>query len=274
MTPVGGSSAVGRYSRWTATSRPSAIVSRNARVAQPGAVGRRGQVAELDADGRHPGQPQQRPGLAVDAVVEQSGAGDQLALRQVGQPLADRRAGLAGAVVVRGDPVRPAARRSRRCAGRAPGRRRRSLASCGALLVGRAVVRAAGQPGLHAERGEPALEPGGEIPDEVGLGDAVDDDAGVVAAVARVEDDAACRAGSGPESATATRSRSSCGRPPTTRRPQLAQRAQRVPGRRCRRRPARSRAGSCAAPARSTGRRRRRPGPGGSRARSAGSAAR
>ena len=60
----------------------------------------------------------------------------------------------------------------------------------GPLLVGGAVARAAGEPGLHAEGVEPALQARREIPGQLGLDQPVGDHAGVVAAVARVEDDA------------------------------------------------------------------------------------
>ena len=68
MTPVGGSSA----SAGTAAGRRRAGPRRRCRgtrVEQPRAVDRRGEVAELDPDRGHPGQPQQRPGLGVDAAV-------------------------------------------------------------------------------------------------------------------------------------------------------------------------------------------------------------
>jgi hypothetical protein len=58
------------------------------------------------------------------------------------------------------------------------------------LILGRTVVRPTGEPGLHAERGQPALEPGREVPDDLGLGEAVGLNPAVVAAVAGVEHDA------------------------------------------------------------------------------------
>ena len=220
MTPVGGSSAFGRYSRWTATSRPSATVSRNAGSTQPGAVVRRGQIADLDADRRHPGQPQHRPRLAVDAAVEQAGARDELALGEVGQPLADRRARFAGAVVVRWRCRWRAATATASTCRDSTRSAPTSLAKPARCSSRGAVVRAAGQPG----RARPSavsrpFEPGREVPGQVGLADAVGLDARGRRRRGRGRGRAACRAGSGPASATATRSRSSCGRPPTTRRP-------------------------------------------------------
>ena len=135
------------------------------------------------------------------------------------------------------------------------------------------LLRAAGEPGAHAQRGEPALEPGGEVP-----------------APARPR---SARAGRRPGSSTVPRSSPPCagvdddalaeqrragGR---RRRPGRAAaggarrrpvgRAGAAPAacrvRRCRRRPARSRAGSCAARRRWTARRCRRRGRGDSRAR-------
>ncbi len=61
------------------------------RVDQPCAIGGRGQVAHLHPYGRHPGQPQQLPGLRVGLAVAQPGPHDDLALHQAGQSLPDRR---------------------------------------------------------------------------------------------------------------------------------------------------------------------------------------
>ena len=71
----------------------------------------------------------------------------------------------------------------------------------GALLVAGSVVRPAGEEGLHPKRREPALEPAGEIPAEVGLGDLAVrivgigdvDGAPVVATVPGIDDDALAR---------------------------------------------------------------------------------
>ena len=106
IVPVFTSASTGRNTRCTATRIASTTASRNAGSVIGGAVDGRGEVADLDLDGRHPGEPQQLPGLGVGAAVDEAGAGDDLALDQGGEPLPDGGGGArAGAVVVGGDAV-------------------------------------------------------------------------------------------------------------------------------------------------------------------------
>ena len=106
IEPVGTSCSIGKYIRCTAATIASTTRSRNRGSISRARSSRRGQVADLDPDRRHPGQPQQVPRLGVGAAVAQPGAGDDLALHQPGQPLPGRRGdAVVGAVVVGGDPV-------------------------------------------------------------------------------------------------------------------------------------------------------------------------
>ena len=91
MEPVVTSISIGKYIRFTAATIASTTRSRNSGSISRSRSSRRGQVADLDPYGRHAGQPQQVPGLGVDAAVAQPGAHHDLALHQRGQPLAQRR---------------------------------------------------------------------------------------------------------------------------------------------------------------------------------------
>ena len=67
--PVGASWSGGRYSRCTATAIASAT-HHGTRVGQPARIAGVGEVADLDAHGRHPGPAQQVPGLGVGPAVD------------------------------------------------------------------------------------------------------------------------------------------------------------------------------------------------------------
>ena len=234
-------------------------------AAQPGVeqqqpVDRVGEVAAVQPDRGHPRHAQQVPGLGVRAEVEHAGAGDDLAADEVGELLADRggRPG-AGAVVVAGDPA--GVRRAVRVDVQGD-------EQVGAGVVGerrplgrrRVLVAAAGQVHRGAGRGQPALDPRGEVEDQVGLGGLARGPARVARRRGRGRRRSAGRSGAGRSrrsrrsaAAAAGGRRSPCGRAGAARAA--------WPGRRCRRRSARSRAGRRAARSRSRGRRcrRRRP---------------
>ena len=104
IEPVGTSRSIGKYIRCTAATIASTTRSRNRGSTSRARSVRGGQVADLDPDRRHPGQPQQVPRLGVGAAVPQPGPGHDLPLHQPGQAFAGRRGdAVVGAVVVGGD---------------------------------------------------------------------------------------------------------------------------------------------------------------------------
>src|SRR3954468_2603306 len=140
-------------------------------AAQPGveqqqSVHRVREVAAVEPDGGHPGHPQQVPGLRVRPQVEHAGPGEDLAADQVGELLTDRGGGArAGAVVVAGHPagvlgaVRVQVQREEQVG---PG-----LVGEGGALGGRGVLPPpAGQVHGGAGRGQPPLDPRGQVEDQ------------------------------------------------------------------------------------------------------------
>ena len=189
MTPVGGSSSAGRYRRCTATRTRLGDGVAERRVGQPRRVAGVRDVPELEADRGHAGQPQHLPRLLVHPAVEQVGAGDDLALHQRGELLADGRGGAAARAEVVGRDAVAA------CGGGPVDVQRQH--QVGARLVGElrplgvagAAVRSAGQQGADADGGEASLEAGGQVDGDRGLLQAVAGRPAVAAAVAGVEDD-------------------------------------------------------------------------------------
>ena len=137
-------------------------MSRKAGSARRRGVARVRQVAELDPDGRHLGEPEQVPRARVRAAVDQAGAGDDLALHQRRRAAGRADRGRRGGRPSRRSRTPAPAGRVRRRSGRR-GRRRRRPARRARPARARSglCLAAAGQHGGHAGGGRADPRAGG-----------------------------------------------------------------------------------------------------------------
>ena len=193
--PVGGSRSGGRKIRCTAARIPSATVARKSQEASARASVRVGEIAQLQPYGRHTRPAEQLPALRSGSGSRlQVRAGDDLAVHQLGEALADHGAG----------PARCRSSRSRprvRGGSRAPSACRETRRSASvsfavgrALLVAGVLPRVVGEERVHSHREQPSLELAGEVVHQVPLGRAPSTaQPGIVAAVSGVDHDRLAR---------------------------------------------------------------------------------